>query len=296
MSFVIAKRTNEKCLFIADTKVSIVDKDTTVTGNGKLRMPPEEGILKIHVLSPYLTVAFAGNVLNAQEMIADLVKQKPRNPVEYIHEELNRNNDCTVGFIIGTIISNQSFLYKVTKEKIECGNSFWIGEQEAFKEFQAIYNSNEFQDKEFALRAFTSFDELVLNTLVNTVGDFSLAVLFKKEYGYFSYNPQLFSHHGNKREEIEKGVQNKFTEGNSCLGSYIVSNLVSNNPNNQLVILYFQHANYGILFQPISIHSDNIQGKEYRSLTKAELKRVISEEYGVDLIGFEMKDGVFKLI
>lgn len=76
----------------------------------------------------------------------------------------------------------------------------------------------------------------------------------------------------------------------------MVSNLISKNPNNQLIVLHFHHANYSILFQPISGQTDEIQGKEYRNLTKAELKKAVAKEYGIDLMGFERIDGVTKLI
>ena len=62
MSNIIAKIEEESCLFLSDTRVSILNGDSSVTGDNKLRMNPNEGILKIHIIYPGIGIAFAGNV------------------------------------------------------------------------------------------------------------------------------------------------------------------------------------------------------------------------------------------
>jgi hypothetical protein len=62
MSIVIAKIENNECVFLSDTKVSIDFGDKTVTGGSKLRLPPEDGVLKIQIVYKNVCICYAGNV------------------------------------------------------------------------------------------------------------------------------------------------------------------------------------------------------------------------------------------
>lgn len=83
-------------MFLADTKVSVFKGDSSVTADGKIRMPPELGVLKIHILTPYICVAFAGDVLLCAQIIQSFIVEKPQTALgilEHFSNGLAKDND-----------------------------------------------------------------------------------------------------------------------------------------------------------------------------------------------------------
>ena len=134
MSIIIAKIEEESCLFLSDTRVSILNGDISVTGDNKLRMNPNEGILKIHIIHPGICIAFAGNVGFCEQIIHKICRRFPLELNEillYLQEGLILEKDNSE-FIIGSYYCNNLELYKVNDKQIEKGDSFWIGSKDAF--------------------------------------------------------------------------------------------------------------------------------------------------------------------
>lgn len=296
MSIIIAKIDNNQCLFLSDTKVSINNGDRSVTGNNKIRMLPNEGVLKIHILNPKICIAFAGNVEDSTEIINELTKLKPNSVEEtlsFLKTKLNQKHDDSE-FIISLILNdNMPKLYKVDKNKIEEGKTFWIGEYEAFKEFQSI---NSTSNKETILsKASDSFIKLLAESKIKTIGDFRISASIRKESNSFAYEYNSYSEGGFKELELEAGKSTLFSEGSVDEGAFTINSLISNDIFVPAICLCFTKGNFGYLFKPIS--ENHLSPKPIIiNGTTSEIVSKVKIDFNINLIGIEINNGKINFI
>lgn len=293
MSIIIAKTEGDQCIICSDTKVSIDNGDLSVTGDGKVRLPITDGVLKTHIVAPKINISYAGDVRTATKIVHKLISEKPINILEFIKNELIKNNN-DVDFIVAYHLDKNPQLYKITKDNIQKGDSFWIGDIFAFSEFQSYYNSPENTIKNFNDRFYDSFTELINQTGINTIGNFSISVSFRKEYDYFIYDRKLESYNELHKISLKKGERLLMDEGAPQLGSYMVSNLISKDPNNQAVALFFNHANFGILYIAMSEKWNTSKGISFSNNNLEKFISKVLEQYNIKLTGISFNNGAIK--
>lgn len=295
MSIIIAKIENNECLFISDTRVSIDNGDKTVTGDNKIRMSPNEGVLKIHILSHKICVAYAGNIKVATKIIHSFIIQKPQKIeeiVSYFQNQLKLENDNSE-FILGIVFDNNiPVLYKISLNSIEEGNSFWIGEHKAFNEFQSYFIKSKFTNS-ILNNATEAFRQMVHNTELDTIGDFIISSYFNTRFNSFIYDLRAEAFGGFKTIEVKAGESVTLTEGTVEEGAFVVTNLISNNTGCPAICLYFSKGNIGFLYIPISVKNTNVNPHIITG-TKTEVIEKIKQEFEIELIGMEINNGIFK--
>lgn len=296
MSIIIAKIENKNCYFISDTKVSIDTADKSVTGDSKIRLAPEQGVLKIHILTNRICVAFAGNVELCTSIIHSFIKNSPRTLdgiLNYFKDNLEDNDDNSA-FIIGLMFDNNiPNLYKITKGEIEEGKSFWIGEPKAFSEFQEIFVPDN-SDNSIVNKTSQAFTRLVESTSVNTIGDFIISAYYNHEGQSFFYEERLQSYSGYRHIHVEKDKPQTLDEGTVYEGAFTVTNLISNRSIKPAIAIYFTKGQLGFLYFPISTSNKEIRPQIITNVTKEELTELVLREYGIQLIGFNLLNGEIK--
>lgn len=295
MSIIIAKIENNECVFISDTKVSIDNGDKTVTGGNKIRMSPNEGVLKVHILSHKICIAYAGNVEIATKIIHSFIIQKPQSLEEivtYFQNQLKLEND-TSEFILGIVLDdNIPALYKINSNNIEEGKSFWIGEHKAFDEFQSYFiNSN--STNSILDNATEAFRQLLHNTKIDTIGDFIISSYYNTRFNSFIYDLRSEAFGGYKTIEVKAGESVTLTEGTVEEGAFVVTNLISNNTGYPAICLYFSKGKIGFLYIPISVKNTDVKPLIITG-TKTEIIEKIKQEFGIELMGMEINNGIFK--
>lgn len=297
MSIIIAKIEGNECVFLSDTKVSIDNGDKTITGGNKIRMSPSDGVLKIHILNPRICVAYAGNVQIAAKIINSFIIQKPQSLeeiVSFYQNQLKLENDNSE-FILGIILDNYTpVLYKINRSNIEQGKSFWIGEHEAFNEFQS-YFINSSTENSTLYNASKSFRQMLQNTKIATIGDFIVSSYFNTRYNSFIYEQRAEAFGGYETLEVKAGETAKLTEGTVSEGAFVVTNLVSNQTGYPAICLYFSKGEIGFLYLPISEQNINVKPIIING-NKSELIEKVKSEYSIELIGIEINNGLFKFI
>lgn len=297
MSIIIAKIEKDECLFRSDTKVSIENGDDSVTGNNRIRLAPEEGVLKIHILNESLCVAFAGNVKICCEIINGIFYKKSndgKSIIQFIKDKLELLNDDSE-FIVAYVKKHfEPRLFKIDKNKVEEGKSFWIGNHEAFNEFQSYFLDNKpsFSSLDKTVYAFR---EMIRNSKINSIGDFVIGAYYNKTNTSFLYEEAMESNSGYAVTIVEENVKTTISEGTTEEGAFTVSNIVSNRINKPAICLYFQKGNLGYLYFPIS--KDNLEARPYviQNVSLIELKRKVLEKFKIELIGFSMNLGHFNI-
>jgi hypothetical protein len=82
-------------------------------------------------------------------------------------------------------------------------------------------------------------------------------------------------------------------EGSAEIGSYQISSLRSMHCNKPAVAHYFSHGNFGILYTPEISLSMNGQGVLYKAKTINEFIKMVNDNHGIYLHGFNFEGGVF---
>ena len=295
MSIVIAKIEGKNCSFFADTKVSVLSEDSSVSGVNKLRLPPEHGVLKIHVVSSKIIIGFAGTVELCTSIIESFIQTKPGTLpliLEYFKSSLNENEDNSE-FIIGIFIGDEPTLFKISRYNIENGKSFWTGEPQAFEEFQSYFLEPKLDETSIINHALNAFRKTIENTQISTIGDFMITAYYNHEHNSFLYEEQLASYSGFEALRVKANEKKLLSEGTLEQGAFTVSNLISNRSGNQAVCLYFSKPKTAFLYLPISYTNSNIEPIIFRNVSRQELNDITTAKYGFELIGFNIENGKF---
>lgn len=293
MSIIIAKIENQECVFLSDTKVSIDNGDKSVTGGNKIRLPANNGVIKVNIIKPKICIAYAGDIEPAINIIQSFVIKKPRkleDILNYFKNEINRTN-CDAEFIIGIIHDNElPLLYRIDKENIESGKSFWIGNKSAFNEFQSYYLNSD-NSKSIIENATESFRKLINNSQIKTIGDFNISASYNKKVKAFIYDWRAEAYGGYGKIHLEKNQSKVLTEGSTEEGAFVVNNLISDNTGKPAVCLYFPKGKIGFLFIPVS-EKNNILNPFIRKGDIKEIVEIIKFEFDIKLTGWFINDGM----
>jgi|GEM_PF-3039505 len=297
MSIIIAKIENGSCVFRSDTKVSILNEDKTVTGDNKLRLNPNQGVLKLHIVHPAICLAFAGTVKICVNIIYDLCRKLPmelNQILTFLQYSLIQYEDDSE-FILGSYYFEKLELYKIGTQGIENGNSFWIGNQDAFSEFQSYYNSDKRKNSSND-RFRESFDDLIRFSNIPTIGDFIISCYFRNSHKCFVYEEALISNSGYGIIKAKANVPTTLSEGTVFEGAFTVTNLVSDRILRPAVCLYFQKGQIAYLYFPISNLVKSAIPIVVKDITLEDLKVKVYKQYGINLIGMSLNLGHIKVI
>lgn len=284
-------------MFKSDTKVSIESIDKTVTGNNKLRLPPEEGVLKIHILFPSICIAFAGTVNVCTNILHKLCNYQPREInviLKFLQDGLIKANDDSA-FLASFATQENLKLFKVDNQKIEEGNSFWIGVKDAFSEFQK-YFLKEHEDEKLNKEISSAFSDMIRNTKIPSIGDFVIGAYYRTVNKSFVYEEGMEVKGGYGVIKAKANVQTVISEGTVNEGAFIVTSLISNRIDKPAVCLYFAKGGLGFLYLPISQNNMNANPIVIKNVSFEGLKNVVLKDYEIELIGFNMNLGNFKYI
>ena len=289
MSIIIAKIQNKECFFFSDTKVSIKSDDSTVFGEQKLRLAPEEGSLKIHILQRRMSIAFAGTVAICEEIIQSLFKKQPNKIPEYLQEELIRKNDDSE-FILALVDKDfNPRLFKIDQKKCEEGNSFWIGNQNAFSEFQSFFVESDISG--LMEKTSRAFQQMLENTKIPTIGDFVIGCLFAEKYSSFIYEDSISFAGSLKTITISANEWTQIGNETNEDGAFIVSNLISDQVQRPAVCLFFEYGNVAFLYFPITERHRETRPIVIKTQSRNQLQNYVLENFGFNLIGFTFKGG-----
>lgn len=298
MSIIVAKIEKNECLFLSDTRVSVDNGDKSVTGGHKLRKSPSEGVLKIHILSQKVCIAFAGDVLLSAKIIQSLVKEKPKyftDTLQFLQDKLKEENNTSEFIVCLVSADNVPTLYKINKDKIESENSFWTGELKAYDEFQSYFLTHKNSDSIFD-KSRESFRKLVNNSNIETIGDFTISAIYNSSYNSFHYETRAETFGVSNTIKIGPRESVKLTEGTTQEGAFVLSSLISNNLFRQAICLFFSKGKTGYFYLPISEENINIEPEIFTNININELVKNIDEKYQFKLIGNYIDDGIIRFI
>src|SRR5690606_21171652 len=113
------------------------------------------------------------------------------------------------------------------------------------------FNSDLYNKLPFKERNINAFEKLIAYSSVKTIGDFSINAFYSKENVAFLYEDKITSYRGSDVIKMIKNKAKYLDEGKLEDGSYLLSNLISDNVGKQAVALFFDQINFGLLYVPI---------------------------------------------
>ena len=248
------------------------------------------GLLKSVVLSPDLSISYAGGVETAQKAIEIIYSLKSFN-ITIVKAELlriHRDSEMETDFLIASI-ENQPLLYKISNGKIDVSNTTqWIGDIDGFDYYQRQYlpNLKSFEQKHIFSVHEKAFTSVIENENISSIGGFHVTV-FRSANGLRYLSKMTLTMGRSTTVTTKKGKDiNPIPWGNAETGSYSSNYLVSENPFKPAIGIHFPMGNFGTLYYPRLTRKVLL----FKNVNPFEFVEKIKTEYNLKLHGM-VKNG-----
>lgn len=252
------------------------------------------GLLKSIVLSPDLSISYAGGVDTAQKAIETIYSLKAFN-IAIVKAELlriHRNSDMETDFLIASI-ENRPLLYKISDGKVDVSNTTqWIGDLDGFDYYQRQFlpNLKSFEQKHISSVHEKAFTSVIENEKISSIGGFHVTV-FRSEHG-LRYLGKMTLNMGRSTTVTAKQGINHIPWGSAETGAYSCSYLISENPFKPAIGIHFAMGNFGTLYYPRLTRKVLL----FKNVNPFEFVEKIKNEYNVVLSGMIKNGGLMMRI
>lgn len=265
MTLVVARTAETNIYIKSDTKI------TDTFGKGLVREQRERlplaGLLKSVILSPKISVSFAGEALHAARFLKGYYLSKDTEwnldqlLAELLKHHLCSENNCD--FLLCSALAEIPEIFTIKDGALSAASANgWIGDIDAFNIFQKSYHAAD--ENSVSDRMRTAFQEVIDNPRVDTVGHFQIEQSFYKKLsdphsdieGSFLYDEKAIAFGGFEPQHLKAGERTKLKFGTSETGAYSEVFLRSYSSSIYAVAIHFPHNDLGVLMCPM-IDVDN---------------------------------------
>lgn len=293
MTLVVAKVCGERIGIECDSKITTLD-EPWLSEN-----PYIYGALKTVIVSPELTVSFAGltetanenfpntlfskiweikvsGTLSAQSVLDECLELQKK-----VYEQTGKDFD----FIVCDL-QDTPMLYKVENRRIYNGNhTYWIGNIEGYRifdrNFQPLVEKNK-QDENTVMPALVdAFTTVMENTITDDVDGFQMGVHNKD--GYFEYAVRAEIHIA-KPMTIKPKETKALAIGDAADGSFSITYFVSEEKERPSVGVFLPQGMMGVFYYP----ENNENRIIYKDVTDLGFVEAVMRDYSVLLGGLVM--------
>lgn len=252
MTLVLAKRITNGIRIFSDTKKT--DLADVLKGTSR-------NVLKSIILNKELCICFAGLIGHAYSAIQELGRthQQDIDNVKNALLKANQESNDGVDFIVASLAKEPS-LIKISDGKLEeVNDQCWIGNGDAFNDYQKIFHTTPAIDREdiseeeasicnTIFRMNRAFKRLVESRIHEDVGEFMIVTASSPE-GFY-HEPTSLSFPGSK--SIQPNISAASVEEYfASIGSFGYSILTPESPGIGVIGIHFYPGNSGALFSPL---------------------------------------------
>lgn len=262
LTLVVAKKSGNDLFIVADSKLN---------DPKAIERNPMNSILKVAILHPLITIAYAGVVHYAEKVVSDFYSKNICDLKELFpllmnaHVESNQQTD----FILATALGGHPQLFLIKNGNLEHNiENAWIGEAKAFSVYQESFHSLD-DGVELKERMKSALDSVCTSDFVDSVGWYTTCALLDfKEHTHpiFLYDMETVAVSGDKLT-VKAGETIALSYGQAETGSYSISTLFSRSLARPAIGRYFEQVQLGILHCPrISLYPilfRNCSGEEF---------------------------------
>jgi hypothetical protein len=279
MTLVVARSLETQLRIISDTKI---------TDANAIKSGPLYGALKAVIISPNITVCFAGNVGRGQKAIEDVYKLTADSGLlERILAHLldvHRAGQGDTDFVVASLGKSQG-LNRIADDTIEQGlKTCWIGDFDAFAVYQeSFHNVPEIGGDEVSNdyiiigKMSLAFQNLIAQGKVATVDGPEIAVMSTRDG--FKYAPKAIVFPPS--QSIPSGQWATVIFGTAVEGGYGYSIWTPLRAGIGAVGVYFHPGDLGALFYPALQPAPFI----YSGVSQQVFQKAVSTQFGFDVEG-----------
>jgi len=258
-----------------------IHSDSRLTRQADLHPSQLTGILKTVLFDSKTCISFAGGVDDATEALSKVFEFDDL-PISNLIEILLGANIKSINqtdFIVASILTGDSKLYKITNGKVETElQSAWIGDYEAFNYFQSKLLELPGKDRT-RTSIGDSFKQVLNNGNFPTVGDYHIHVVARGNR--FEYNHSISINLGPQTLTLQPNVLKTLPDGTAGNGSFSMNYMVSNDEGKQAVGVHYGHGRFGVLLYPRC----SLSPKVIRDVSCSEFACAVQKQFGVALTG-----------
>jgi len=290
MSLVIAK--------IIDGRI-IIKSDSQLNNPNILKQNPTSTVLKVIVVSPTITVCFAGGVEFAHKAVREVfnkLKEVPDTPPIEIGLILKAysEHDGQVDFILAVSEMSQSRLYKISDGLVITEmTSAWIGEHEGFALFQSLYIANQSHDLSHKAKCghfSKAFKGVVSSRKIPSIDGFQIGIASSNINGKFKYS--ISGEIATPAQSVSADAEIQMVFGDSASGGYAVSQFATSEHDTPALAIHFSQLEMGILYIP----SRSLDAIRIDKLNGLDFIEEVYQQYGIELQGLLIDLGHDKII
>jgi hypothetical protein len=268
-----------------------VDSDSKITDPNIVsnRNSIFTGVLKTVILNPRISISYAGGVETAQKAIEKIYEMNSFdiNSVKATLLNINKESDFDTDFLIASL-ENQALLYKVSNGKIDVSDqSHWIGDIEGFNMFQKEFvpSLTSLDPKHISEMHSRAFEAVVKSGKIESIGGFHITVHTTKK-GLEYLMKMSISMGQSSTITLTNNQSLPMPFGDASTGAFSNSYLISSDPFNPAIGIYFPMGNFGTLYYPKLKRTIIF----FKNVSAIEFTKNVKELYKIDLTGV-IKDG-----
>ncbi len=284
LTLIVARKIANEIRMYSDARLSYPDQ---------LKNSPLKGALKLVSIND-VCIGYAGTYTVAIDALRHIRDNKLNDfgeIVEYL-SNINIQSNCDVDFLVATHIPSISIIKIANKEVEFDTSSTWIGDAEAFSEYQRIYHtlpsppkneefSNEENEKyEIMTRMSDALSTLVRENTFDTIGDFTISV--RSSNSGFIYLGNAMANIVSQSIPSEIPTTLKF--GTAQQGGYAYTVMTPISTNIGAIAVHFHQGNVGALYHPLKKDEAIV----YSNVTFENFKESVNNDYGFKIDGVKI--------
>lgn len=286
MTLVIAQKTDNGLLSISDTKLTNSDCSTE---------NPYFGVLKSHIISPSISVHFAGNIFwveKALKRLTDIngsLEEAPFDAALEILLAVNKESTGETDFLLVNAKTNK--IAKVADSScIEDCEKAYIGDSVAYSEFVSCFESSKCKLEENGIdnrfldfcAICDAFKQLLKNKSLTSIGGLDVTIMQKQDCLFYQQKVSVDMGPMTIRVGPEP---TKIPFGNVQSGSFSV-NYLSTNAGDwpQVLAIHMHFGNIGILWGV----GHHLRPSIIKNCTHEAIVDFSKKTYGVEVSGMKI--------
>lgn len=291
MTLVVARKTDEILQIESDSKIN--DRNTVRNG-------PFLGVLKTLIITPNLSISYAGRIRPAEIALEEVFKLSTWNSRQLYQHLLQANieSDNETDFLVCFTHGLKSSITKIADGMISEDQQYaWIGDHEAYqffneKRLRLIADGSDHIDAQTqAFRAVIETPEL------HTVDGYHVSVgtqcVTENDKGVLK-DVRILQYLLRTELKLNRDVpqENSNSEymtvkfGAAAEGTHALSSLVSNSPNQPAIAMHYPHGNMGIAYFP----KKGVHGLTIEGVTPTQFVQYLNTEFKIPLRGILICD------
>jgi hypothetical protein len=273
--------------------------DSKITDKNAVRNNPLLGNLKSFILSPQLSVSFAGNVFFAEKFLSIYYSKKIRTlqELKICCLALNNESNDETDFLIASLTDKPN-LHKISGRKIiDNLENAWIGDKIGFEKYQESFHNDKSENNVFT-KMNSAFKKVIEDEQIESISDFQIEIdtVYQESLNadFFIYAMNMSMNFAPQTLSFKSGERKSIPFGGAEIGGFGSSYLRSIDFLKPAIAIHFPQGKFGVLFCPLINYNKAIVIKEDDGENFANF---IKEKYGVHLEGLVSANGnAIKLI